>query len=328
MITLDENATAIEPSASHRYQYTRQPAAAPPPGGAQAVGAAPGQHIDASEAPAGGPPGLQQRPGGGFGGQAIGGIPRSAIPGLGGAAGGYQPAAIPGLGASSGLPAGPGGAPAPAAAAAAAVAAPSMARPGMRPQQQRAGAPAGRLGRPWCGVAAGTCYCEPWRAVCATAVDRGCAGAPLEPCLQQTQLPLLPPADFTADPVFPSEWKPGLPIKLPGQASRPRGWLAAEGRRCLHACCLHALLQGPPGAAAVFAALRAPAACCFKPLHQPLCCSVCSLPLPPPLNPTPQLLTLPVQTRVSPEEYREFLALGHGEIFNLDLDSVVDAPWR
>jgi hypothetical protein len=32
--------------------------------------------------------------------------------------------------------------------------------------------------------------------------------------------------------------------------------------------------------------------------------------------------------QVSPEEYKEFLGLGHGEIFNLDLDSVVDAPWR
>lgn len=35
-----------------------------------------------------------------------------------------------------------------------------------------------------------------------------------------------------------------------------------------------------------------------------------------------------LQTRVSPEEYKEFLSLGHGEIFSLDLDSVVDAPWR
>ena len=37
---------------------------------------------------------------------------------------------------------------------------------------------------------------------------------------------------------------------------------------------------------------------------------------------------LPGQTRVSPEEYREFLALGHGEIFALDTEAVVDAPWR
>lgn len=35
-----------------------------------------------------------------------------------------------------------------------------------------------------------------------------------------------------------------------------------------------------------------------------------------------------MQTRVSPEEYKEFLTLGHGEIFSLDLDAVVDAPWR
>lgn len=31
---------------------------------------------------------------------------------------------------------------------------------------------------------------------------------------------------------------------------------------------------------------------------------------------------------MTPEEYKEFLSLGHGEIFNLDLDRVVDAPWR
>ena len=28
------------------------------------------------------------------------------------------------------------------------------------------------------------------------------------------------------------------------------------------------------------------------------------------------------------QEYREFLALGHGEVFELDIDAVVDAPWR
>lgn len=39
-------------------------------------------------------------------------------------------------------------------------------------------------------------------------------------------------------------------------------------------------------------------------------------------------LKLPGQTRVSPEEYKEFLSLGHGEIFSIDLDSVIDAPWR
>lgn len=30
---------------------------------------------------------------------------------------------------------------------------------------------------------------------------------------------------------------------------------------------------------------------------------------------------------MTPEEYKEFLALGHGEIFSLDLDRVVEAPW-
>lgn len=66
-------------------------------------------------------------------------------------------------------------------------------------------------------------------------------------------------------------------------------------------------------------------------------------------------MRLPGQTRVTPEEYKEFLSLGHGDIFLLDIDkcafplsvarqhiavagvlrepagdvcSVVDAPWR
>jgi hypothetical protein len=33
-----------------------------------------------------------------------------------------------------------------------------------------------------------------------------------------------------------------------------------------------------------------------------------------------QWLKLPAQTRVSPDEYKEFLALGHGDIYLLDLD--------
>uniref|UniRef100_A0A1D2A676 Pre-mRNA polyadenylation factor Fip1 domain-containing protein n=1 Tax=Auxenochlorella protothecoides TaxID=3075 RepID=A0A1D2A676_AUXPR len=41
-----------------------------------------------------------------------------------------------------------------------------------------------------------------------------------------------------------------------------------------------------------------------------------------------QPIKLPGQTRVTAEEYREFLSLGHGEIFSLDIDRVVDAPWR
>lgn len=146
MITLDENATSIEPTA-HRYQYTRPtPAAAAAPaapGGPPAVGAAPGQHMDTSDAAAPGAPAGAPRPGAGFGSQtAIGGVPRSAIPGLGGAIGGYQPAAIPGLG---GAPTGPGGLPQPAVAAAAAVAAPTMRQSAFRAPQQsaqpRAGAP-------------------------------------------------------------------------------------------------------------------------------------------------------------------------------------------
>ncbi|KAL6747569.1 hypothetical protein V8C86DRAFT_1305393 [Haematococcus lacustris] len=41
-----------------------------------------------------------------------------------------------------------------------------------------------------------------------------------------------------------------------------------------------------------------------------------------------QYIKLPRQTRVTPEEYREFISLGHGEIFNLNLDRVLEAPWR
>lgn len=36
---------------------------------------------------------------------------------------------------------------------------------------------------------------------------------------------------------------------------------------------------------------------------------------------------LPGQTRVSAEEYREFLGLGHGEIFNLDIDRWAVVNW-
>lgn len=35
---------------------------------------------------------------------------------------------------------------------------------------------------------------------------------------------------------------------------------------------------------------------------------------------TSQLIRLPGQTRVSPEEYKEFLGLGHGDVFDLDPD--------
>ena len=43
-----------------------------------------------------------------------------------------------------------------------------------------------------------------------------------------------------------------------------------------------------------------------------------------------QSIRLPGQTRVAPEEYREFLALGHGGIFDVDLDRVdpASAVWR
>ena len=41
-----------------------------------------------------------------------------------------------------------------------------------------------------------------------------------------------------------------------------------------------------------------------------------------------QPIKLPGQTRVAPEEYKEFLNLGHGELFEVDLNRVVETPWR
>jgi hypothetical protein len=261
MITLDDNATAVEPSA-HRYQYTRQAAGAgagAPAGGAQAVGAAPGQHMDSGgDGGSSGMPGRGGPPGGGGGGggfgsyNAIGGIPRSAIPGLGGTTGGYQPsaaataaaaaaaAAIPGLVTSSNASgAAPGGMPAPAAAAAA-LAAPGL-RPAFRQQQQQ---------RP------GVCAMLPQFVVpCAPAAvpppDRGtgllCPPSHVSPtcaCLCCA----VPPAAALADvpPVFPSQWQPGLPVKLPGQTrvSPPLLWPHWAGSQ--DACMQPVCSQGSP----------------------------------------------------------------------------------
>eukprot|EP00879_Flechtneria_rotunda_P031320 GHRR01034201.1.p1 GENE.GHRR01034201.1~~GHRR01034201.1.p1 ORF type:complete len:405 (+),score=187.05 GHRR01034201.1:179-1216(+) len=41
-----------------------------------------------------------------------------------------------------------------------------------------------------------------------------------------------------------------------------------------------------------------------------------------------QAIKLPRQHNVDKDEYKEFLNLGHGEIFGLDLDRVTMAPWR
>jgi hypothetical protein len=185
MITLDENATAYEPSQS-RFQY-QKPAAVDGAEAPQAVGAAPGQHLDDLSAAGAGAaiPGL-----GGFGSRtAIGGMPRSAIPGLGGTM------------------------PPPAPAAAAATTTTTSERPVSQELPQTA------------AVAGGV----------------GSAGGFKPPPTRHLR---------PEDAVFPSQWQPGLPLKLPGQ------------------------------------------------------------------------------TRVSPEEYKEFLNLGHGDIFDVDLDSVIDAPWR
>lgn len=116
MITLDENATSYEPQAN-RYQYTRNQPDAGFTAPQDAVGAAPGQHFDDAGQMSG-----TVVPGG-FGSRtAIGGVPRSAIPGLnptpalqmGGISGG-----IPGLSSAAPAPQAPA-APNPEVAAAAA----------------------------------------------------------------------------------------------------------------------------------------------------------------------------------------------------------------
>lgn len=40
-----------------------------------------------------------------------------------------------------------------------------------------------------------------------------------------------------------------------------------------------------------------------------------------------QRIRLPGQTRVTPEEYKEFLDLGHGDIFQLDIDRCGLGVW-
>lgn len=73
-------------------------------------------------------------------------------------------------------------------------------------------------------------------------------------------------------------------------------------------------------------------------LHMRFCMALCAIayfhtrmtadsaPREPPVLPSQatrpgQPLRLPGQTRVAPEEYTEFRNLGHGEIFNLDVDA-------
>lgn len=41
-----------------------------------------------------------------------------------------------------------------------------------------------------------------------------------------------------------------------------------------------------------------------------------------------QRIKLPGQNRVTADEYQEFITLGQGGIFDLDLDRVVQAPWK
>ena len=89
-------------------------------------------------------------------------------------------------------------------------------------------------------------------------------------------------------PAFPSEAGPTQPIKLPGQVCRT----GVAGVQATGYCMRRLVFGKPP---ALFLS---------------------------PSRPTT------AQTRVTPEEYKEFLSLGHGEIFNLDIDRVVDAPWR
>lgn len=177
MITLDDNATAYEPS-QNKFQYSRP--AFNPSSHQSAIGSAPGQQQPIDDALHSSIPGL----GGAFGksvtgATVIGGIPRSAIPGL-------TPTLITDSAPSS-----------------------------QQQQQQQDFSQSQSL--------------------------HGHGELPRQSHLRSFR---------KEDAVFPSQWKPGLPIKLPGQ------------------------------------------------------------------------------TRVSPEEYKEFLSLGHGDVFDLDLDSVIEPPWR
>lgn len=165
---------------------------------------------------------------------------------------------------------------------------------------------------------------------------------PLHPSLNVPNCHLLPAADFNAEPVFPSEWRPGLPIKLPGQASfthtagccctRAASFLPPLPASTLSLACDRGVAgtgrgQGawqPARGGAVGGTLTQAVLLLHRVyvllLHRVMCfyCIVlCVL-----------IASCLLQTRVSPEEYKEFLSLGHGEIFSLDLDSVVDAPWR
>lgn len=222
MITLDENATAVEPQAS-RFSYMRQAApagtAAAPPSGP--LGAAPGQHVDTSE-PVSAAAAMGGRPGG-FGAQpSVGGLPRSAIPGLGGAA-----APIPGLGPTG--PSLPGNAPSQPAAAAAAVAAPSMRPQALRAPQQAQAQQAGALRQPVCARP-----CVP----CSHALDTHDPAGTCA-CLTPT-----PPRPLTP-PRSPERRAGGVPLPMAAgaahQAARPdtrvargiQGVLGAGARRDL-----------------------------------------------------------------------------------------------
>ena len=199
MITLDENATAYEPSQNH-VVHRQAPGTdvSVQRSDQQAIGAAPGELMDDGGATGGTSsiPGL-----GGFGSRtAIGGIPRSAIPGLGGSYLLPQSAQTPAT-------------------------TPATDERGTENFQQKKET----------SIGAG-----------ATRQQDGAAVAAAIAAPKPTSRLLLRPEDA----VFPSQWHPGLPMKLPGQ------------------------------------------------------------------------------TRVSPEEYREFLNLGHGDIFDVDLDAVIEAPWN
>lgn len=186
MITLDENATAYEPLQRNEVAIQGTEGAIKE----QAIGAAPGEILDDGSAAVTSIPGL-----GGFGSRtAIGGIPRSAIPGLGGSYAVAQSTAIPGV----------------------------VKKDEAETSVQNEDV-AGGTGKQIDGAAIAAAIAHP----------------------KPSSRHLRP-----EDAVFPSQWHPGLPMKLPGQ------------------------------------------------------------------------------TRVSPEEYKEFLNLGHGDIFDVDLDAVIEAPWK
>ncbi|GAX76532.1 hypothetical protein CEUSTIGMA_g3978.t1 [Chlamydomonas eustigma] len=130
--------------------------------------------------------------------------------------------------------------------------------------------------------------------------ELGPGGAPalMKPAPQPQRLVHPPPPGV---PPGPAGGQQGRPPAAAAASSALPGHYAYAGNRPQRP--MGAPLEFPPDADIVFPSLYDPE------------------------NPK-SFIKLPRQTRVLPDEYKEFLSLGHGEIFTLPIDKVVDAPWR